>query len=71
MDDKLESLLKAVVMDSSTTSGVQVVWLPWTAKCNGQKINTLNEKKIDFLHSTNFNILSKIKDSSLNDCDYF
>jgi len=37
----------------------------------GSKINVLNLKKIDFLHSTYFTVLSKRKENSIYNCDSF
>ena len=36
----------------------------------GDKMDILNEK-FDFLHSTNFKLLSEIEGNSINNCDFF
>jgi hypothetical protein len=36
----------------------------------GGKVNILNEKKIDFLRSTIFKLLRKIKGTSINNFDF-
>ena len=55
-------------------SGAQLKWGKWCGSAvqhspRGSKINTLNEK-INFLCSTNFKFLRKVKENSINNYEF-